>query len=104
MEARGFTEHYAEFQAKGVEVIGVSVDPVEAQQRFVQECRIPFPLIADRDKSIARSFGVLGLLGIAQRVTFFIGPDGKVLEVVRGLLPARHVETALARLRTVPPP
>lgn len=95
IEARGFTEHYAEFQRKGVAVVGVSVDTVAAQRKFVEKCEIPYPLVADHDKSVARKFGVLGLLGIAKRVTFFLGPDGKVAEVVEGMMPGPHVERAV---------
>jgi thioredoxin-dependent peroxiredoxin len=98
LEARGFTEHYGEFQRQGVAVVGVSVDGVEAQRSFVEKCAIPFPLIADRDKSISRLYGVLGLLGLSKRVTFFIDPDGRVAEIVEGMMPGPHVRAALGRL------
>ena len=98
-EARGFAENYAEFQTAGIAIVGVSVDTVADQQRFAENCRVQFPLVADRDKSIARKFGVLGLLGIAKRVTFFLGPDGRVEEVVQGLLPGPHLRRALERAR-----
>jgi len=75
-EARGFTEHYEEFRRAGVAVVGVSVDDVGTQRDFVERCGIPFPIVADRDRSISRRYGVLGLLGFSRRVTFFIDPDG----------------------------
>jgi thioredoxin-dependent peroxiredoxin len=99
IEARGFTQHYSEFQGKGVAVVGVSVDSVESQKKFVDKCQIPFPLVADRDKSIARLYGVLGIWGIAKRVTFFIGADGKVQDVVSGLAPGPHLARALQRIK-----
>lgn len=97
-EARGFTEHYPEFVRAGVAVVGVSVDSVEAQARFRDQCAIPYPLLADRDRSIARRYGVLGLLGVAKRVTFFLDPDGRIVDVLEGILPGPHVRRALARL------
>jgi thioredoxin-dependent peroxiredoxin len=106
-EARGFAQQYPELQQAGIDVVGVSVDSVESQRSFAEQCGVPFPLIADRDKSIARSYGVLGILGLARRVTFFVGPDGRVQEVVEGLLPGPHLERALARARSArpaPPP
>ena len=103
-EARGFTDHYGEFTRAGIAVVGVSVDSVEAQAGFREKCGIPFPLISDRDRSIARRYGVLGLLGIAKRVTFFIGPDGRVAEVVEGILPGPHVRRAVERLAAPPGP
>lgn len=98
LEARGFTEHYAEFQHAGVAVVGVSVDSVESQKKFAAKCSIPFPLVADHDKAIAKRYGVLGLLGIAKRVTFFVDADGKVAEVVEGMMPGPHVQRAVERL------
>jgi len=98
LEARGFAEHYPELQRAGAEVIGVSVDSVDAQKGFSQKCHLPFPLVADADRAIAKQYGVLGLLGIAKRVTFLLGPDGRVVERVEGMMPGRHVERAVERL------
>lgn len=97
-EANEFARHYPEFERAGVAVLGVSVDRMEAQERFADDCHLPFPLIADDDRTIARRFGVLGLLGMARRVTFWIGPDGKIEDVISGMLPGPHVRGALARL------
>ena len=98
LEARGFAEHYPELKNAGAEVIGVSVDTVDAQKSFSDKCHLPFPLVADHDKSIAKKYGVLGLLGIAKRVTFLLDPEGTVVERVEGMMPGRHVERAVARL------
>jgi len=104
MEAKGFADHYPELERAGIAVIGVSVDSVEDQHRFSENCRLPFPLVADADKAVARQYGVLGLLGIAKRVTFFVGPDGRIEEVVQGMLPAPHVRRAIERARAAAPP
>ncbi len=98
IETKGFADHYPEFQKAGFEVIGVSVDSVETQQGFAEKCRASFPLISDHDKSIARQYGVLGLLGFAKRVTFFLGPDGRVSEIVEGMLPGPHLKKGLERV------
>jgi len=104
LEARGFAEHYPELQKSGAEVIGVSVDSVESQKDFSEKCHLPFPLVADHDKSIARQYGVLGLLGIAKRVTVLLDAEGKVVERVDGMMPGRHVERAVERLGSAPHP
>jgi thioredoxin-dependent peroxiredoxin len=98
LETREFARRSAEFVGAGVRVVGVSVDRPEAQQRFRDQCQLPFPLLADADGSISRRFGVLGALGVARRTTFLLGADGHVLEVVRSWRPRRHVEVALDRL------
>jgi peroxiredoxin Q/BCP len=100
VETRGFAENYPEFQTAGIAVVGVSVDSVAAQKSFVQKCGVTFPLVADQNKAIAKQYGVLGLLGVAKRVTFFIGPDGRVSEVVQGMMPAPHLRRALERARS----
>lgn len=104
IETRGFVEHFDEFASKGVALVGVSVDPVEAQKRFAEACRVPFPLVSDRDGAIARQYGVLGWLGLAQRVTFLLDAQGRILWVVRGLRPGPHLQGSLAHLATLPGP
>jgi thioredoxin-dependent peroxiredoxin len=98
IETRGFAQHYEEFRRAGFEVVGISVDSVATQQGFAEKCHAGFPLVADPDKAIARSYGVLGLLGVAKRVTFFLGPDGRVAEIVEGMLPGPHLARALERI------
>ena len=49
---------YAELQAKGVAVVGVSLDRVEAQRKFKDKFHFPFTLIADPDKTVVNAFGV----------------------------------------------
>jgi thioredoxin-dependent peroxiredoxin len=97
MEAREFARHHDAFRAAGVTVLGVSVDPPEAQQRFRERCDLPFELIADVDRAVSARFGVLGRLGMARRTTFFVGPDGVIFDVVQTWRPRRHVELALER-------
>lgn len=101
-EAREFTGVYDDLQRQGVAVVGVSVDSVGAQKRFADNCGIPFPLIADSDKAIARKYGVLGILGIARRVTFLVDATGHVAEVVEGILPGQHVQAARNRFGLPP--
>jgi thioredoxin-dependent peroxiredoxin len=102
LEARGFSQHYPEFQQKGVAVVGVSVDSVESERKFVASCKIPFPIVADADKAISRQYGVLGRLGSARRVTFFVDPEGNVAHVVEGLIPGPHVQAAVDRFGIAP--
>jgi peroxiredoxin Q/BCP len=101
-ESIGFAHYYPALRAQGVEVVGVSVDAVSDQRAFAERCSVPFPLVADAGKEIARSYGVLGVLGLAKRITFLLDRDGRVLEVVDSILPRPHVQRA--RDRWIPPP
>jgi len=104
LESREFARLHARFEAAGIRVVGISVDSREAQQRFRDDCHLPFDLVADSGGEISRRFGVLGVLGLARRTTFLVGPDGKVLEVIRTWRPGRHAEDALDRLAAERPP
>ncbi len=102
-ETRGFTRLYRELSARGHAVVGISVDSVEAQRSFRDRCSVPFPLVSDSDRAIARRYGVLGLLGVAKRVTFFLDADGRVVDVLQGVLPGPHVRRAAERAGTAGP-
>jgi len=95
METRTFGQLYPKLSAKGVEVVGVSVDDVAKQTAFATDCEASFPLVADHDKEIAKSYGVLGTFGLAKRVTFYIDPNGKVSDVVESIRPGPHTEKAV---------
>jgi thioredoxin-dependent peroxiredoxin len=70
-ETKAFRDEYPSLARRGVQIIGVSTDPLDAQCRFAEWAGVPFPLIADASGTIAKQFGVLRpLLSIAKRVTF----------------------------------
>ncbi len=93
-ESIGFAKEHAALREKGVSVVGVSVDSVDDQKRFLETCSLPFPLVADSDQTIARRFGVLGAFGHARRVTFLIDGTGRILQVVDSIRPGAHVVAA----------
>jgi thioredoxin-dependent peroxiredoxin len=97
LEGQGFQKHLGEFASHGVKVVGVSVDDCPAQKAFARKYGFAFPLVADSKKEVAGRYGVLGPSGHARRVTFLIGPEGKVAEVVDTSSPDTHVARAKAR-------
>lgn len=104
IETRGFTERYEQLHRAGVEVIGVSVDRASTQSAFGAKCGSKFPLVGDATKEVVRQYGVLGLLGVAKRVTFFIDAEGRIRDRVEGLRPAPHLRAADGRAGSPPPP
>lgn len=104
-EACAFRDVYQQIQAKGAAVLGVSVDPVKAHQKFTEKFKLPFPLLADEDKSLVQAYGVWGekrfmgrkYLGI-HRVTFLIGPDGRIKNIWPKVKPEEHAAEVLAAL------
>jgi peroxiredoxin Q/BCP len=102
-ETEGFVERYRELQARGVDVLGISVDSVTRQGRFAADCGVPFPLLSDSDHAIARAYGVLGILGLSKRVTFVLDAEGVVIDVIAGLLPGPHVRRVVDRFLATAP-
>ena len=85
----------------------ISVDTLEDNTAFAKKEDADFPLLADPSKQTARQYGVLtdlskfGLGEVAGRWTFYIGPDGKILEIDKKVNPARSGEDIAARLKTL---
>ncbi len=79
-----FRDQHSRFAGAGAQVLGVSIDDLETQKKFVLSLTLPFPLLADPDKKAAEAYGVLSPAGHANRVTFVIGKDGKVTKVLEG--------------------
>lgn len=104
-EACGFRDIYQQIRDKGAVVLGVSVDPVKSHKKFTDKYQLPFPLLADEDKSLVTAYGVWGekvfmgrkYLGV-YRVTFLIGPDGRIRQVWPKVKPEEHPAEVLAAL------
>ena len=95
IEAHDFAEATDEFKRLGATVIGVSADSVETLNKFsVTDCRNKFPVASDKDLKIIKEYGVTLPLkpSIANRTSFVIAPDGKILFTYSALNPAHHVE------------
>jgi thioredoxin-dependent peroxiredoxin len=104
-EACSFRDQFADFKKKGAVVLGVSPDPVKAHDKFVKKFKLPFTLLADEDKKIVQSYGVWGekmfmgrkYMG-THRVTFLIGPDGRIRKIWPKVKPEEHAEEVLREL------
>lgn len=86
-------------------VLGISADSPRAQKKFKEKYDLPFPLLADQEKKVANQYGVVkektlyGRLfkGIS-RMSFLIGPEGKIKKVFDNVKPAGHAEEVLGAL------
>jgi peroxiredoxin (alkyl hydroperoxide reductase subunit C) len=102
-EILAFSNHIDEFKKRGVEVLGCSIDSDHVHRAWrntkVAEGgigNITYPLLADVNKDIARSYGVLLEGGMALRGTFLIDRNGVVRqETVNDLPLGRSVEETL---------
>ena len=104
-EACHFRDLAGEFDAVGASRVGISTDGVDKQARFADSQQFDYPLLSDRDGSVAEMFGVKrGLLGKVlpvKRTTFVIDTDRTVLDVISSELNMEtHADKALATLRS----
>jgi peroxiredoxin Q/BCP len=104
-EACAFRDLYADFQKAGAVVLGVSVDPVKAHDKFVTKYKLPFTLLADEGHEIVEAYGVWGqktfmgrkYMG-THRVTFLIDKKGVIQRIWPEVKPEEHAREVLEAL------
>ena len=85
-------------KAYNVSYYMISVDNLEDNTRFAKEHEADFPILSDVSKEIANKYGVLGRAGFANRWTFYIAPDGKILLIDKAVAPASSGPDMVAKL------
>ena len=102
IEAHEFAEAITKFEALGATVIGVSSDDIETLGKFsVQACQGKFPVASDNTQNVMKSYDAVMQLrpDYANRVSYVIAPNGKVIYNYQSLNPSRHVEKTLAAVK-----
>jgi peroxiredoxin Q/BCP len=101
-EACGIRDSIVELKGLDAIVFGVSFDSVESHKQFIAKYKLPFVLLADTDKKVAKAYGIADDSSpVATRATFIIGKDGKIAYVnpkVNAATHAAEIRTALAAL------
>jgi thioredoxin-dependent peroxiredoxin len=106
-EACAFRDGYARFQAAGIAVLGCSIDSAESHKAFIKKYGLPFALLLDPDRSIARAYGAdngVPILGLDRRVTYVIGEDGHILKVYPSVDPGIHARQIIDDVGAEHPP
>jgi len=102
IEAHDFAAAMDKYKAFGATVIGVSHDPIDKLVKFsVSECRSKFAVAADENKNIMQAYDAVLDRNpeLANRVSYVIAPDGKILYSYTDLNPDNHVANTLAALK-----
>ena len=102
-ESCHFRDLGGEFAAVGAERVGISMDDVARQATFASKNDLDYPLLSDLDGRVAKVFGVKRALNLlkVKRVTFVVGTDRRILEVINGEINmTAHADRALAVLRS----
>jgi len=108
LEARDFTRLKAQFARAGTDLLGVSADPLPAQQRFRAKHGLTMPIASDEDHAMLRAYGAFGTKSLygktfegVIRSTVLIDAKGRVARVWRKVKVAGHADEVLAAAREI---
>lgn len=101
-QACNLRDNFELLEMSGIDIIGVSDDPIEKHKKFAAKFDLPFPLIADTDRSILSAYGAYGekklygrsFMGI-KRMTFLIDESGFIKHVIKKPKVGEHAEEIL---------
>ncbi|ACK52037.1 alkyl hydroperoxide reductase/ Thiol specific antioxidant/ Mal allergen [Methylocella silvestris BL2] len=106
IEAHDFAEAAESFAEAGATLIGMSKDTIETQRKFsTEECRDKFPVAADPDLAVIRSYDAVRTAPtasgetVSDRISYVIDPDGKIIYAYSDSAPEKHIENTLAVVR-----
>ncbi len=98
VEAHNFSDATDRFKALGATVVGISNDDIDTLKKFsVLECRNKFAVAADQGGQVMKRYDAVmpGRVDVADRISYVIGPDGKVMFSFASMSPDGHVENTL---------
>ena len=99
-EGRGLRDKIEDFKKRGVEIVGVSFDAPDANKAFVEAEGFPFRLLSDQNRTLAQAVGAADSKDapVAKRISYLVGPDGKVKKAYGTVTPASHATDVLGDL------
>lgn len=101
-QACSFRDGYDSLQAAGIVVLGISYDSPESHRRFKEKHRLPFPLLSDEDKQVAKAYGAYeGWLRflMPRRYTYLIDEEGRLVYIFKKVDVNRQAEEVLEAFR-----
>lgn len=106
VQACNLRDNDAALTKAGIQIIGVSADSSASHLKFIDKFSLPFPLIADEDKTIIQQFGVWGpkkFMGKEydgiHRTTFIIDENKTIIGIIEKPKTKEHAEEILALLK-----
>jgi peroxiredoxin Q/BCP len=105
-EAIEFSRLRADFAKSGTAILGVSADPLSAQEKFKSKHKLRITLGSDESRKMLAAYGAWGeksmygrkFMGVIRK-TFLIGPDGRIIQVWPKVRVPGHAEEVLAATR-----
>jgi len=98
IEGKGFCSAHADFESRGVVILGVSFDDRAANAAFAEKFAFPYPLLCDTDRRIGMAYGACDSPGAkhARRITYVIDEHGIIRHALPKVDPATHLTEILA--------
>jgi peroxiredoxin Q/BCP len=104
-QACSFRDNIFAFNKEGAVILGISVDDVESHKKFAEKHGLPFTLLADADKAVSKSYGVLktymGVMEMARRDTFIVDPQGRIAKHYESVDPEGHSKVVLDDIKAL---
>jgi thioredoxin-dependent peroxiredoxin len=97
-ECKSLGASAAELARFNVRYVAASVDRPAENSRFARDLGVSYLILSDPVGKAAKDYGVIGASGFATRWTFYIGADGRILDVDRHVRPGTHGSDIVARL------
>jgi peroxiredoxin Q/BCP len=103
LEGRGFRDHQESYDDNGIQIVGISFDPIERNAAFAQKFDFKFPLLSDCDRKIALAYGACSEAKAqhAERISFLIDEQGKIARIYDSVDPRDHPAKVLAEILDV---
>lgn len=97
-EACSFRDNYSSYKENNIDVIGISYDSPESHKAFKEKYNLPFTLLSDSKKKVAKKYGAdrQPNNNVAKRITYLLDADGKVVKVYPNVTPDGHATEILA--------
>jgi thioredoxin-dependent peroxiredoxin len=97
-ECKSLAEHGDQVRKYDAAYFMISVDRLADNKGFAAQQHADFPLLSDPTKQTAEAYGVLSILGLPKRRTFYIGQDGKIQAIDQQVKPKTSAEDMAAKL------
>lgn len=103
-EACEFRDDIYAFRKNNIKLIGISLDDVASHKEFADKHSLPFTLLSDAEKEIAKTYGVLKNYGVVKytaRETFLVNPEGMIAKHYKKVEPEGHAKEVLTAIKSM---
>ncbi len=104
-EACALRDAWSDLKGAEIMVFGVSYDTPQSNRAFAEKFSLPFLLLSDSDKALAKSVGAdRFLIPVPKRISYLVGADGKILKAYPSVSPSSHAEDVLKDFESLSSP